>query len=88
MNKGKRKFKIILISIFVYIVANYFLYLYNFVNSSYQNKVPSLMICSKAEEYGRNCIGLGYSISFSQFNHQPDDPYPFSGVVVVKVFGK
>jgi len=46
------------------------------------------MICSKAEEYGRNCIGLGYSISCSKYNHQPDDPYPFSGVVDVKVFAK
>lgn len=62
MIKGKEKIKVILISIFVLIVSNYFLYLYDFVNSGFQNKVPILMICSKAEENGQNCIGLGYSI--------------------------
>jgi len=48
------------------------------------------MICSKAEELGKNCIvlGLGYSISCSQFNHQLEDTYIFSRVVIVKVFDK
>jgi len=33
-------------------------------------------------------LGLGYSISCSQFNHQPEDTYPFSHVVIVKVLDK
>ena len=85
---NKRKIKIILISIIVFIAANFFLYLYNFTITNYNRQKPILMVCQRQGGYGMNCIGLGYSISCSDYNSRKGAQFPFGGLVIVKVLGK
>lgn len=77
-----------MLSIVIFIAANYFLYLYNFVTTNYQKQLPVLMVCSRTIEHELNCAGLGYSISCSQYDSSKGAQLPFGGLVVVKVFGK
>ena len=86
--KIKKKVKIIVISIVAAFAANYFLYLYNFVIANYQKELPILMVCSKEGSFGLNCIGLGYSISCSDYDAHKGAQMPFGGLVIVKVLGK
>lgn len=88
MKIRRKKVKIIVISIVTVIAANYFLYLYNFVITNYQRELPILMVCGKEGSYGLNCIGLGYSISCSDYDSHKGAQMPFGGLVIVKVFGK
>jgi len=88
MKIKKKRVKIIVISVVVIIAANYFLYLYNFVITNYQKELPILMVCGKERSYGLNCIGIGYSISCSDYDSRKGAQLPFGGLVIVKVLGK